>query len=200
MPRFLTRLLQRLGFAVPTPTLDIDSYYFNLATQYYVTARWAIFTISGTVAGNLFHHAVELYLKGDLSRGVPRNQLIIFGHNLNRLWKAYKRKYSAVDLSSFDNCIRALQKFETIRYPDSIANRGMFFAIPVARPQPPLGFSVAGGATTPPTYSVVVNDIDQLIGNLFAVSLLNPDFYFESLGMQGRAVLHSGNPAFMPPP
>jgi hypothetical protein len=196
MPRFLTRLLQRLGFVVPTPTLNIDSYYFNLATQYYVSARWATFTISGTVAGNLFHHAVELYLKGDLSRSVPRNQLIIFGHNLNRLWEEYKRKYSAVGLSSFDNCIRALQKFETIRYPDSIAKRGMFFSIPVARPQPPLDFSVAGGATTPPTYSVVVNDIDQLIGKLFAVSSLNPDFYLAPLGVEGRAVLRRDNPAF----
>jgi|SRR5882762_17511 len=196
MPRFLTRLLQRFGFAVATPTLDIDSYYFNLATQYYVTARWATFTISGTVAGNLFHHAVELYLKGDLSRSLPRNQLTIFGHNLNRLWKAYKRKYSAVDLSRFDNCIRALQKFETIRYPDSIAKRGIFFAIPVARPQPPLVFSLAGGATMPPTYSVVVNDIDQLIGTLFAVSSLNPDFYLAPLGMEGRAVLRHDNPAF----
>src|SRR6266481_4758116 len=160
MPRFLTRLLQRLGFAVPTPTLDIHGHYFNLATQYYVTARWATFTISGTVAGNLFHHAVELYLKGDLSRSMPRNQLIIFGHDLSRLWKAYKRKYAAVDLSSFDNCDKALQKFEIIRYPDSIAKRGMFFAIPVSRPQPHLGFSVAPGGTTPPTYSVVVNDIE----------------------------------------
>ena len=200
MPRFLTRLLQRLGFAVPTPTLDIDSYYFNLATQYYVTARWATFTISGTVAGNLFHHAVELYLKGDLSRSMPQNQLRIFGHNLNRLWKAYKRKYSAVGLASFDNCIRALQKFETIRYPDSIAKRGMFFSIPVARAQPPLVFSVAGGAITPPTYSVVVNDIDQLIGILFSISALNPDFYFAPLSMEGRAVLYCDNPAFVPPP
>jgi hypothetical protein len=199
MPRFLTRFLQRLGFAAPSPTLDIHGYYFNLATQYYVTARWATLSISGTVAGNLFHHAVELYLKGDLSRSMPRNQLKLFGHNLSRLWEAYKRKYSAVDLSSFDSSVKQLHKFETIRYPDVIAEKGAFFAIPVSSPQPPLGFSVAGVATTPPTYLVVVNDIDKLIGNLFTVSSLNPDFCFAILSVEGRTILYRENPTFPGP-
>jgi len=140
MPRFLARLLRRLPFAVPTPTTDIDGHYFNLATQYYVTARWATFTVAGTVAGNLFHHAIELYLKGDLSRSVSQRDLRKYGHNLKRLWKDYTQKHSASALSGFDSCIKDLHKFETIRYPDAIAEKGMVFAIPVSRPQPPLDF------------------------------------------------------------
>jgi hypothetical protein len=196
MPKFLTRLLQRLQFAVPVPTPDIDQRYFDLATQYYVTARWATFTLSGTVAGNLFHHAVELYLKGDLSRSVSRYYLIKFMHDLRKLWKEYKQKYSATDLSAFDACIKHLRKFEAIRYPDAIAENGMFFAIPISRPQPPLEFSVSGGGSTPPTYNVVVNDIDKLVRILFTTSLLNPDFFFDKLSMEGKAVLNRDNPAF----
>lgn len=195
MPGFLARLLRRLPFAVPTPTPNIDGHYFDLATQYYVTARWATFAGSGTVAGNLFHHAVELYLKGDLSRSVSRRHLTKYGHNLRRLWKVYKQKHSASALSGFDSCIKDLHKFETIRYPDAIAEKGMFFAIPVSRPQPPLGFRVAG--STPPTYFVVVNDIDQLIRILFTTSSLNPDFFFAKLGTEGKAVLYRDNPALV---
>lgn len=196
IPGFLTRLLQRLPFAAPAPAPDIDRHYFDLATQYYVTARWATFAIAGTVTGNLYHHAVELYLKGDLSRSVPRYHLTMFGHNLRRLWKAYKQKYSTSDLSGFDSCIKQLHRFETIRYPDVIAEKGMFFAIPVSRPQPPPNFAVFGGGSTPPTYLVVVNDIDQLIRILFTLSSLNPDFFFAKLSTEGKAVLHRDNPAF----
>lgn len=195
MPRFLSRLLHCLPFAVPTPARDIDGHYFDLATQYYVAARWATVTVSGTVAGNLFHHAIELYLKGDLSRSVSRRHLTKYGHNLKRLWKVYKQKHSASALSGFDRCIKDLHKFETIRYPDAIAEKGMFFAIAVSRPQPPLDFWVLG--STPPTYSVVVNDIDQLVRILFTTSSLNPDFFFAKLGTEGRVVLYRNNPAFV---
>jgi hypothetical protein len=181
---------------VPTPTPDIDGHYFDLATQYYLAARWATFTIAGAVAGNLFHHAIELYLKGGLSRNLSRPQLKKLGHDLRRLWKVYKQKYSASELSGFDSCIRQLHRFETIRYPDAVAEKGMFFAIPVSRPQPPLDFPVFGGGSTPPTYFVVVNDIDQLIKILFTIGLLNPDFFFAKLTMEAKAVLHRDNPAF----
>jgi hypothetical protein len=103
------------------------------------------FTVSGSVAGNLFHHAIEFYLKGDLSRSVPRRDLRKrggrSGHNLECLWKVYKENHSVSALSAFDGCITDLQKFETIRYPDAIGKNGMVFAIPVSRPQPPLDFS-----------------------------------------------------------
>jgi len=169
-----------------------------LATQNYVAARWATFTVAGTVAGNLFHHAVELYLKGDLSHSVSPRQLKKYGHNLKYLWKVYKQKHSASALSGFDICIKALHRFETIRYPDTIAEKGMIFAIPVSPPQQPLEFSAVGG--TPPIYSVVVNDIDRLIRILFTTGSLNPDFFFAVLSMEAKAVLYRDNPAFAAPP
>jgi HEPN domain-containing protein len=196
LPQFLSRLFRRLGLVAPAPVLEIDGHFYKMATQYYASARWATFATSGTVAGNLFHHAVELYLKGDLSRTVSILELKGLGHNLRRLWKKYKRKYSTVDFSAFENCIRELQRFETIRYPDAFAQPGMFYAIPVSHPQPPLVFLAAGASHPIQTYSVVVNDIDLLIRNIFTVSSFNPDFCFSQLGTEGRTILHRDNPAF----
>jgi hypothetical protein len=195
MLRFLSRLLHQLPVGVPTPTRNIDVHYFHLATQYYAAARWATFAISGTVAGNLFHHAVELYLKGDLSRTVYLGRLARYGHNLKRLWKVYKQKHSASTLSGFDSCIKDLDKFEAIRYPDDIVEKGMFYEIPVSHPKSTIVFQVVG--STPPTYRVVVNDIDQLIRTLFTTSSINPDFFFGKVGLEAKAVIYRDNPAFV---
>jgi hypothetical protein len=50
----------------PENTKDLKDLYFRYATDYYVAARFAFFARSMPTAGNLFHHAVELYLKGSL--------------------------------------------------------------------------------------------------------------------------------------
>jgi hypothetical protein len=72
---------------LPSPL--IDGHYFRFATEYYVAARTAWLPALGTVTGNLFHHAIEMYLKGDLSREESPAHLRRYGHNLKRLWKAY---------------------------------------------------------------------------------------------------------------
>jgi hypothetical protein len=193
-----TSLTDHNGKALDMPNAFTSDYFFSLATQYYVAARWLTFTVAGTVAGNLFHHAIELYVKGDLSRSVSPDDLKKkYGHKLKPLWKHYKQKRSASAsaLSGFDNCIKDLDNFETIRYPDAIAEKGMFFAIPISHPQPPLEFSAVG--KTPPIYSVAVNDIDRLIRILFTTSSLNPDFFFAKLTMEAKAVLYRDNPAFV---
>jgi len=55
------------GESQPENTEDLKNLYFRYATDYYVAARFAFFARSNPTAGNLFHHAVELYLKGSLT-------------------------------------------------------------------------------------------------------------------------------------
>ena len=38
--------------------------YFRFGTQYYVAGRYAALVWLIPVAGNLLHHAIEMYLKG----------------------------------------------------------------------------------------------------------------------------------------
>jgi hypothetical protein len=143
------------------------------------------------VSGNLFHHAIELYLKGDLCRDFPRSRLRSYGHNLKRLWVAYKARHPVPDLSKYDLHIRQLHKFERIRYPDSITDEGLEATISFAGPPP-----TSTGGPTLPTYHLVVHDLDRLIRVIFTTTSLNPEFFFGKLSAQGRAILQRDNPAF----
>ncbi len=167
--------------------------YFKLGTQYYLAARSATFAGCFPVAGNLFHHAVELYLKGDLATDLSRARLKAYGHNLRRLWTAYKTKHRTVDLSRHDLHISQLHKFEKIRYPDAITDKGMFGTIAIARPATAPSMWSADGAV-PPSYHLVVNDVDEIVRTIFNTTSLNPDFFFRT--EESRAILHRDNPVF----
>jgi hypothetical protein len=194
----LDAFLARLSFGKvrPEATRDRDSLnYFKLGTQYYVAARSATFAGCLPVAGNLFHHAVELYLKGDLCQHLARRQLKVHGHKLRRLWKSYKAMHGLIGPSAHDALIKQLDKFERIRYPDSITDRGMTAAIAVSGPDPLASIPVGGAAATP-RYVIIVNDIDQLVRAVFDTTSQNPHFFFGSLSSEGRAIIYRDNPAF----
>ena len=193
---FLNRLLGSLPLRARPATADRDSdNYFNLGSQYYLAARAATFAGCFPVAGNLFHHAVELYVKGDLITELSRTRLKMYGHNLKRLWAAYKKRHRTVELSRHDPHITKLHKFEKTRYPDSITDRGMWGTIAVAPPSTAPTMWAASGVV-PPSYHLVVNDIDQLIRSIFDATSRNPDYFFGSISLEGRTILHRDNPAF----
>ena len=172
---------------------DLAGHYFSLGTQYYVAARAA--TIAGLlpVPGNLFHHAVEMFFKGDLSQELSASALKALGHRLTRIWAAFKKKHNDRTLSSFDLRIRALDKFELIRYPDAIAARGMYATISVG-PFTPTIESASG--RTPPGFHLVVQELDHLVGTIFHKASMNPTFFFGRLSAEAREALFANNPAF----
>ena len=83
------------------------------AFQYYVVARHAVFCQFMPVAGNLFHHAVELFLKMGILLKFAENQLQKevkrlkdgFGHDLTKLWDEFKKVQSDPSLSQFDSAL-----------------------------------------------------------------------------------------------
>lgn len=184
--------------AADAPTPGVGNDFLWLATQYYAAARWAILAGVGPVAGNLFHHALEFYLKADLSKTRSTRYLAMQGHNLKSLWKAFKRKHSSGSLDGFDGAVKALHKFERIRYPDGIAGKGMFWSLPVVRPNPPLTFSVAHGQT-PPTYLLAMNEVDELVRVVLETSSESHVFVFGKVGAEARQVLHQANQSFVAP-
>jgi hypothetical protein len=48
--------------------MDAIDAFFKTGSQYYIAGRFAAFAWFHPVAGNLFHHAIEMYLKGALSK------------------------------------------------------------------------------------------------------------------------------------
>jgi hypothetical protein len=192
----LNRIASRFWGHVPSDAADRDSdNFFNLGAQYYLAARAATFAGCFPVAGALFHHAVEFCMKGDLRLGLSRRRLKEFGHNLKRLWAVYKTKHRATDLSTYDSQISQLHKFERIRYPDRITDRGMFGTIQVWRTVPAPSMWSANGRMLP-SYHLVVNDIDQLVRAIINTSSLNPEALFGRYGEEGRGILHRDNTGF----
>ena len=171
----------------------LASGYFRLGTQYYVSARAA--TIAGLfpVCGNLFHHAIELFLKGDLSATVSAAKLKQgFSHRLPSLWLEFKTNHPDRRVDAFTGAIAALDAFEHIRYPDNILAEGAYGTVSFGpfvphfhSPTPP-----------PPGYHLVVADLDAIVALIFELSSVNPAFYFGSLGAEAKAALLHNNRTF----
>src|SRR5437667_12264889 len=93
-----------------------------LATQYYVAARLAARAVLIPVHGNLFHHAVEMYLKAALVGTLPVVEMKQppYIHDLTALWDRFKTKEADPALACFDTTIRELHGYESVSYPDKI--------------------------------------------------------------------------------
>jgi hypothetical protein len=172
--------------------------YSKMATQYYLAGRIGTFAGSLPVAANLLHHAVEMYLKADLRTVLSREDLkSSYGHDLRATWKEFKAQHDAAGLGAHDATIRALHKFERIRYPDAIADRGMFASIAIARPLTPPRMSAASGVT-PPNYHLVLADVDHLVRAIFDATGMNPGFYFQfpTVPKKFQTFIYRHNPAF----
>lgn len=164
--------------------------FFSAATQYYVTGRYAVLAGQIPVAGNLLHHAIEMYLKGGLAQTMSLRQLKVFYHKLPNIWSAFKEKFADPALSSFDDLVSSLHAFEDLRYPDSIRLKGMLVIMGVAR-----GSGAAPGAPSrpEPTYELYLEDIDALVDRIFQVASVNPVFFLIGLPARAREYLKDGN-------
>jgi hypothetical protein len=146
--------------------------FFKTASQYYVVGRYAAFAGLIPVTGNLLHHAVEMFLKAGLSKkGLSlenlKNKL---GHDLPKIWNRFKTTFNDPALGQFDNVISSLHDFEDIRYPDLIVAKGMQAMINIIRQQTP-SFDPS---RSEPKYQLCVQDVDELVGQLFTTVSANP--------------------------
>ncbi len=98
--------------------------FLERGVQYYVSARFAAEAGLQPVSGNLYHHAIEMFLKSRLTYcGIALSDLAKkgkFSHDLTLLWTAFKKWFPTEDLSPFDRLITELNRFEDIRYPDGV--------------------------------------------------------------------------------
>jgi hypothetical protein len=62
-------------------------FFVRNATEYYIAAR-SLMQAQLFVSGNIFHHAVESFLKAGLAKqGKSLRSLKQLGHNLRKLWR-----------------------------------------------------------------------------------------------------------------
>jgi hypothetical protein len=89
--------------------------FFSSATQYYVTGRFALLAGQSPIARNLLHHAIEMYLKGGLTKTMGLQDLKKLGHSLPNVWSAFKARFPNPGLDSFDALVLSLNAFEELR-------------------------------------------------------------------------------------
>ena len=165
--------------------------FFSRATQYYVSGRYAVLAGLIPVAGNLLHHAIEMYLKGALCKTMTLGELKDkFSHNLPKIWNDFKAQIEDSGLDSFDTLITSLHDFEELRYPDSVLSKGMAAMLGVKRLT---NAEVATPGVSVPTYELYLEEIDALVDKIFHVASVNPAFFVGSLNPKAREYLKEAN-------
>jgi hypothetical protein len=144
---------------------NIAIYFMQTGSQYYTMARFAMHAQCMPVCGNLFHHAVEMLLKGGLARKRTLSDLRDMGHKLKVLWRAFKADFPNPTLKRHDKTISDLDKFEDIRYPNPIKVPSMGVSAQWSGPAGTI--KTYGGLKTPKQYALVVSPIDDLVADVF---------------------------------
>jgi len=184
--------------------LSPDEHFLSLGIQYYAAARSAVLAGLLPVFGNLYHHAIEAFLKARLSQKVSLNRKQLkkqlkqqggkTGHELPPLWTAFKAEFPGAGLEEFDNTIASIEPFERLRYPDDaiIAEGAQIIASWNASSFP----TAKTSGTTPPAraYEIVVTDIDRLIAKIFKVCSRNPKFFTNGMTPCARDAITRDNP------
>ncbi len=165
--------------------------YFEAGTQYYVAARFATLAQLIPICGNLFHHALEMYLKGFLSTKLSAKQVRCLRHDLPLIWDRFKSEMSDTALDQFDPIISKVHSFEEIRYPDKIAEEGMIASVGIKE-----GDSAGVDEQLPrpePYYGFDIEPIDALARVIFEKSSVNPEFFTLSLNSDALTYLQREN-------
>lgn len=95
-------------------------YFLRNGLQYYVAGRTTLFAGFVHIAGNLFHHGIEMLLKYLMMESERLNSDQLrkrFGHNLDRLWAEWKSQQTISIPDEFDALVTIINEWEEIRYP-----------------------------------------------------------------------------------
>jgi hypothetical protein len=153
--------------------------FFRYGCQYYVVGQYGVFAGLIPVTGNLHHHAIEMLLKGALSKSMSLEDMKKkLSQQLDKIWDAFKAQTGDASLSRFDKVIEELNKFEDIRYPDELLEKGASMMFDVAKAGAAMS-SVIG--VSEPQYKFCLEEIDELVGEIFKIASRNPDAYLKSM-------------------
>ena len=166
----------------------IDAEFMRLGVQYYVAARSTACAGLLPVCGNLYHHALEMFLKAGLSRKYSLAELKRCRHKLSDIWNAFKTDFRSTALLQFDETVAEIAKFEEIRYPDNVLEHGAKMQVDWG----PIPAQI--GASSPPLYKLYPKNLDRLVWGIFSASCRNPLFFTTRLKPDVRDMLARDNP------
>lgn len=148
---------------------------FEFGYQYYIASRFATLAQFRPVAGSLAHHAVELLLKCCLSTNdTPakiRAYRNTYSHGLSELWREFRKRNTDPTLAAYDAIVDTLNRFEKVRYPETLINKGGRLLMGLAEPDQPTSTSTLNV----PTYELYLPQIDRLVDRLVVATGLNAE-------------------------
>lgn len=166
--------------------------FLNAGAQYYAIARYCAPFFYAPVSMTMFHHAIEMLMKGYLIKTHPvstlRNQKT-YGHNLDALWTLYKSTIEDESLSRFDKSVSDLNQVEKLRYPDNMDENGFIVSVSIREPSP-LQFSDVENIDdsgmmsclnfdNKPQYLINVSNLDKIVLSIFDACEVNPKQAFK---------------------
>ena len=164
--------------------------FFELATQYYAAGRWGLQVHLMPVGANLLHHAVEMYLKAHLCQTMSTTDLKQkIGHSLTRAWDEFKRIVNDSQLTRFDPTIQELNKFENLRYPDTVSKEGAT----IIWSSTPAKVSIHTADAKAQQYRLSLPHVDELIGAVIARSEINLEVFKKQSSQKVLNVLTQDN-------
>jgi hypothetical protein len=147
--------------------------------QYYVAARFAAAAGHMPVAATLAHHALEAILKAAASRGATKQQILRFkhtkgnfGHDLGKLWAAFKAQHPGLRLYGFKSLIVELDKFEKIRFAEQLMERETMIQVSYVTPpkSPPQPRRMR-------RFMLRVDLLDKLVRTILEAMNIDPPFF-----------------------
>jgi hypothetical protein len=155
--------------------------FLVLGSQYFAHARYSSQIFYLPVSATLFHHSIEMLLKGYLSKTMSSSDLKRIGHDLVDLWNQFKLQVDDERLSRFDHTIGQLAKVELLRYPDAIVDEGYVLHVSLNKPNLPVTFP---GMEELPQYYIDVSDLDSIAAEVYNACEVSPEPYFKGAPME----------------
>ena len=154
----------------------LSSASLEMGCQYYAIARYCATVNFSPIGATMFHHAIEMLIKGYLVRTHSSQALKKIGHNLSTLWSMFKETSSDAILARFDHTIEQLDRVESLRYADAMVNDGFILNVRLGVTSP----AQLPGLENVPQYHVNVSDLDDIVLAVFAACNVNPRLGFKN--------------------
>lgn len=154
----------------------LSNAFLVLGSEYYAIARFSASVFYMPICATMFHHALEMLIKGYLVRSYTLDELKKVKHNLDKLWVMFKAKTGDTALMQYDATVSYLDRTETLRYPDAMVDQGFVLNVRLGVPKP-LDLPETSDS---PQYFVNVSDLDDIALAIFAACSVNPRLYFRN--------------------
>ncbi len=174
--------------AKPSRADKMSDAFFMMGAEYFAVAEYCADAFYLPVGVTLFHHAIEMLLKGILARTKTSKELKALGHDLVALWQEFKSTVADPKLNRFDPTIMRLNDIELLRYPDTIVDKG--FVLNVGRGT--VGPMEMPGIEKLPQYFVDVLPLEEIAIAIFAAGNVPVTPYFRNTPEAFLRTLTSG--------